>query len=96
MALLILLLTAFAVLLPLAMIARHRWAVLRDVILAIVVAFGVCLVIGRVVLGSWPQVWDSLWLTGSTPYFPPTGAGGHRDRRRHRLPAPGRTGAQGG
>ena len=69
--LLILLLAALAVVLVLAMIVRRRWAVLRDVFLAVVVAFALSLVIGRVALGSGPAVWDSLRLAGHAEYFPP-------------------------
>lgn len=54
-----------------ATVARRRWAVLRDLALAVVVALGASLVVGRIVTGSWPAVWDSLGAIGSSPYFPP-------------------------
>jgi uncharacterized membrane protein YbhN (UPF0104 family)/tRNA A-37 threonylcarbamoyl transferase component Bud32 len=52
-------------------VLRRRWAVLRDLVLAVVIALGVALTIGFGSTGSWPAVWDSLRSLGPAVYFPP-------------------------
>jgi glycosyltransferase 2 family protein len=65
------LLAVLAAVLIVATVVRRRWTVLRDLVLAPLVALGGSLVIGRIVLGSWPPVWDSLRADAAVPYFPP-------------------------
>lgn len=64
-------LALLAAILLVATVIRRRWAVLRDLVLAALVALGVSLLLGRIVLGSWPSVWDSLRAEAAVPYFPP-------------------------
>jgi uncharacterized membrane protein YbhN (UPF0104 family) len=63
----------YAVLVLVGTVLRRRWAVLRDLVLAVAVAVGVALTIGRGSTGSWPAVWDSLRSLGPSVYFPPIG-----------------------
>jgi glycosyltransferase 2 family protein len=65
------LLAVFVVVLVVVVAVRGRWAVLRDILLAGVLALGGAMLLGRIVVGSWPAVWDSLGAAGDTPYFPP-------------------------
>jgi glycosyltransferase 2 family protein len=65
------LLQVFAAFLLIAMAYRRRWAMLRDIIIAALVAFTVSVIVGRLAVGSWPAVWDSLRSVGASPYFPP-------------------------
>jgi uncharacterized membrane protein YbhN (UPF0104 family) len=50
--------------------ARRRWALVRDLVLAIAAAFVVSLVVGRIVVDSWPNVWESLRSAGPPPWYP--------------------------
>lgn len=52
-------------------LARRRWAVARDLLLAIVVAVAVGLLASRSVEGSWPAAWDSLRAAGPPAWYPP-------------------------
>jgi uncharacterized membrane protein YbhN (UPF0104 family) len=65
------LLTFFALVLVLAAAFRHRWAILRDVVLVLVVAVGLAYIGGRLALGSWPALWSSLRGTDLAEYFFP-------------------------
>ena len=53
-----------------ATVVRRRWAVLRDVVLALVVTLVGALLVGRVVRGNWPAGWDWLRDTGPGAWFP--------------------------
>ena len=50
--------------------ARRRWPLVRDPALAIAAASVVSLVVGRIVVDSWPNVWDSLRNAGPPPWYP--------------------------
>jgi uncharacterized membrane protein YbhN (UPF0104 family) len=65
------LLTVFSLVLVVIVAVRGRWSVLRDIVLAGVLALGGAVVLARLAIGSWPAVWDSLRAAGDTPYFPP-------------------------
>jgi glycosyltransferase 2 family protein len=65
------LLSAFVLVLVVIVAVRRRWAVLRDIVLAGLLALGGAVLLGRVAVGTWPAVWDSLRAAGDTPYFPP-------------------------
>lgn len=65
------LLAVFSLALVVIVAVRGRWAVLRDIVLAGVLALGGAVVLSRLAVGSWPAVWDSLRSAGDTPYFPP-------------------------
>src|SRR5204862_4080363 len=60
------LLAVFVLVLLVVVAVRGRWAVLRDIVLAGVVALGGAMLLARVVAGSWPAVWDSLRAAGDT------------------------------
>jgi hypothetical protein len=66
-------LLVLSVVLILACGYRRRWATLRDLAVASGLALGLSLVVGRLVIGSWPSVWDSLRSIGGRQYFPPLG-----------------------
>jgi len=70
-ALLIFLPVLLAVIVIVSAVARRRWSLLRDLVLAGVLSLGGSLLLGWIVLGDWPPVWDSLRAAGSLPYFPP-------------------------
>jgi glycosyltransferase 2 family protein len=71
--LMIAVLAAWSVVVVLATVIRHRWRLLYDVLLAAAVATCGSLLFGRVVVGSWPAVWDSLRSAAGVEYFPPLG-----------------------
>ncbi len=68
---LITVLAIWALLLLVITAAARRWTVLRDLALAALVAFTLSMLLGRLVLSAWPQVWDSLRALGPARYFPP-------------------------
>ena len=70
-ALLILLPALLAVIVIVSAAVRRRWSVLRDLVLAGALSLGGSLLLARIVLDGWPQVFDSLRAAGSSPYFPP-------------------------
>ena len=49
---------------------RRRLALVRDLMLAVLVAFGVALVLGRIVQGEWLPAWDTLRQVEPPPWFP--------------------------
>ncbi len=51
-------------------IARRRFAVARDMLLAAVVAAVVGIVVGRLVHGSWPDVWQTLRTAAPPAWYP--------------------------
>jgi uncharacterized membrane protein YbhN (UPF0104 family) len=65
------LLSLFALVLVVIVAVRQRWAVLRDIVLAGLLALAGAMVLARVGVGSWPAVWDSMRAAGDQPYFPP-------------------------
>jgi glycosyltransferase 2 family protein len=64
------LLVLVAVVLVIASLVRRRWSIGRDVVLAVAVAVCVWLVVGRIVEGSWPAVWDALRAASPPPWYP--------------------------
>ncbi len=64
------LLVLFTVVLLIAMVVRRRWSITRDMIVAVLVATGVWLLVGRIVEGSWPAFWDSLRASAPPPWYP--------------------------
>ncbi|MCL2393396.1 MAG: flippase-like domain-containing protein [Acidimicrobiaceae bacterium] len=50
----------------------RRPAVGRDLLLAAVLAAAVSLIVGRVVVGSWPDLWESLRRAEPGPWYPAT------------------------
>ncbi|HMK12947.1 MAG TPA: lysylphosphatidylglycerol synthase transmembrane domain-containing protein [Acidimicrobiales bacterium] len=64
----VLILAAIAVVIASAV--RRRLSLVRDLILAVVVAFGVALVFGRIVEGHWLPAWDTLRQVEPPPWFP--------------------------
>jgi uncharacterized membrane protein YbhN (UPF0104 family) len=65
------LLFLFAIVLVVIVAVRRRWPVLRDIVLAGLLALGGAAVLARAGVGAWPAVWDSLRAAGDQPYFPP-------------------------
>lgn len=59
-----------ALVLVAAAIIRKRGSVVRDLLVAIVVAAAVWLVLGRVVHGSWPDAWDAFSAVSPPPWYP--------------------------
>ena len=53
-----------------AAVVRRRWALVRDIVFAALVALALALVVGRVVEDSWPSVSISLQLTDVSSWFP--------------------------
>jgi uncharacterized membrane protein YbhN (UPF0104 family) len=53
-----------------ASVVRRRLALARDLLVAVAVAAAVWLVLGRLVEGSWPAVWDGLRSAGPPPWYP--------------------------
>jgi glycosyltransferase 2 family protein len=49
---------------------RRRMSIVRDQLVAILVALRVGLTLGRVVVGSWPDVWESLWAAEPPAWYP--------------------------
>jgi hypothetical protein len=64
------LLMLWAVVLVLVALDRHRFSLVRDQVLATLLALLVAVVTSRVVEGSWPEAWRSLVETGPPPRFP--------------------------
>jgi glycosyltransferase 2 family protein len=60
----------FAIVVILAAAMRRRGSVLRDLLLSIVVAVAVWLVVGRIVQGSWPELWNGLQAVEPPPWYP--------------------------
>lgn len=53
-----------------ATLVRGRTGLARDLLVAAAVAVGVWLVVGRLVEGSWPPVWDGLHAAAPPPWYP--------------------------
>jgi uncharacterized membrane protein YbhN (UPF0104 family) len=51
-------------------LVRRRLAVARDLVLAAVVAGIAWLLVGRIEVGSWPDVWDAVRASGPPPWYP--------------------------
>jgi uncharacterized membrane protein YbhN (UPF0104 family)/tRNA A-37 threonylcarbamoyl transferase component Bud32 len=64
------LLVLWAVVLVLVALARHRLSLVRDQVLAALLALIIAVVTSRAVEGSWPEVWRSLGESGPPPLFP--------------------------
>ena len=58
-------------LLCLALVYARRWAVLRDVVIAAVLAVGAALLLARIVLGAWPPTPEPLYASAARFTFPP-------------------------
>jgi uncharacterized membrane protein YbhN (UPF0104 family) len=63
-------LALLAVVLIVGAALRRRGSLVRDLVLAVAVAVGMWLVIGRWVIGSWPAVWDPLLDAQPPPGYP--------------------------
>jgi glycosyltransferase 2 family protein len=59
-----------AVVLLVAAIARRRYSVARDLVVAGLVTFAAWILVARVVTGSWPGEWDALRAVEPPPLFP--------------------------
>jgi uncharacterized membrane protein YbhN (UPF0104 family)/tRNA A-37 threonylcarbamoyl transferase component Bud32 len=66
-------LAAWSFVIAVASATLRRWPVLRDLLLAASVALCASLVLGRIVVGARPAVWDSLRSVAGTEHFPPLG-----------------------
>jgi uncharacterized membrane protein YbhN (UPF0104 family) len=64
------LLIVAAILVLIASAVRRRLALVRDLLLAVLVGFGVALVLGRIVEGEWLPAWDTLRHVEPPPWFP--------------------------
>jgi uncharacterized membrane protein YbhN (UPF0104 family) len=64
------LLVILAVVLVVAALVRRRGSIARDLLVAAVVAAIGWLLVGRVVEGSWPAVWDGLRAAEPPPWYP--------------------------
>jgi uncharacterized protein (TIRG00374 family) len=64
------LLIVLAVALLVTALVRRRLAVARDIVLAAALALAVSFVAGRIVIGSWPDVWDAMRAAGPPPWYP--------------------------
>src|SRR5262245_41020622 len=51
-------------------LVRRRWALVRDILLALVVSAAVALIIGRLIEGEWLPGWDSLRQVEPPPWVP--------------------------
>lgn len=75
--LLIALLVLFAVVVLVTAIYTRRRSVLRDLVLAGALALCISLAVSRIVIGSYPAVWDAfaavLLYRAATLYLPPIG-----------------------
>jgi uncharacterized membrane protein YbhN (UPF0104 family) len=63
-------LVVLAVVLLAAAVLRRRYAIARDIVIAVAVAAALSLVAGRLVEGSWPALWDALRTADPPPWFP--------------------------
>ena len=63
-------LTLLALGVVVASVVRRRRVLARDLLVAVAVAAAVWLVLGRLVEGSWPAVWDGLRSAGPPPCYP--------------------------
>ncbi len=59
-----------AVLVLVAAIVRRRGSIARDLVIAGALAIAGSLVVGRVVAGSWPDLWDALRAAEPPPWYP--------------------------
>ncbi len=59
-----------AVFVLVASAVRRRWALVRDLVLAVVVAGATALVIGRLLEGEWLPAWKTLREVGPPPWVP--------------------------
>jgi hypothetical protein len=64
------LLVLVTIVLVVAMVVRKRWSITRDIVVAVLVATGVWLLVGRIVEGSWPAIWDALRASAPPPWYP--------------------------
>jgi uncharacterized membrane protein YbhN (UPF0104 family) len=64
------LLALAAVLLVIGTLVRRRWSIARDQLLSLAVATGVWFVVGRVVEGTWPSLWDSFRAASPPSTYP--------------------------
>jgi glycosyltransferase 2 family protein len=64
------LLHLFAIVVIVISMVRRRWSLTRDLVLSAFVALAVALLVGRVVDGSWPAIWDSLLANAPPAWFP--------------------------
>ena len=53
-----------------ASVVGRRLALARDLLAAVAVAAALWLVLGRLVEGSWPAVWDGMGSAGPPPWYP--------------------------
>jgi uncharacterized membrane protein YbhN (UPF0104 family) len=64
------LLAAMAVAVVAAALVRRRLTLVRDLLLAAVLASALCLIVGRVADGSWPALWEGLRSAAPPPWYP--------------------------
>ena len=60
----------WAGLLVLAALACRRWVIALQAAGALVLAAGIALIVSRLALGSWPDVWDAIEGASHSPVFP--------------------------
>lgn len=53
-------LLVWAWLLVVLVLVRRHWALLRDLVVAVIGAWGTAAVVGRLAVGGWPDLWDGL------------------------------------
>lgn len=63
-------LALYAVVLVGATAWSRRWALVRDMVLALLLAVGIALVVARWVEGSWPDAWDAVRASAPPAWFP--------------------------
>lgn len=63
-------LAVFALVLLVTAVARRRMSILRDLLIAAVLALLAWLLVGRVVVGSWPDTWAALRAAEPPPWYP--------------------------
>jgi glycosyltransferase 2 family protein len=64
------LLVLFTIGLLIATVVRRRWSIARDAGVAVLVAAAVWLLVGRIVEGSWPPIWDSVRASEPPSWYP--------------------------
>ncbi len=64
-------LALLAVLVVVTTLVRRRWAIARDLLLAIFASVGLALLVSRSVEGSWPAAWESFRAAGPPAWYPP-------------------------